>query len=163
MRQNSGRFDWPIGTEHAQDGRGSGCRGYGSNPKGSGRRGLQLRIHSTQARTAARRLSRDTRRVRRIGSRGRGTLGWGNWSAIGLSEANANRLTVGHANVSSKTIEDILLGTDRISLVYKVDKAALLQIRLMSDMPLPRQFPNNKPSLAITSNSQWRRMGQIRG
>lgn len=55
-----------------------------------------------------------------------GTLCGGNWCAVGFSEANAYGLAIGHADVTTKTIQDVLLGTNSIRLINEIDEATLL-------------------------------------
>ena len=58
-----------------------------------------------------------------------GPLRRGDWRTISLSESDANSLAVGHSDVSTKAVENVIFSADSISLVDEVYEATLLEWR----------------------------------
>lgn len=159
MGQNSSRLDGTIGTEYAKNcGRRSRGRD-GSNPESSGGRGLQLSIHSTRSRVCARCFpSRTVRRCSTVGSRR--SLCRGYRGTVSLSKTNPNGLPVRHADISPQTIENIILGTDSICLVNKIDESTFLK-KQRNRIQYSVRNEQGVPSQAATSSSQSHRKVQI--
>ena len=161
MGEHPGGLDGAIRTENAEDG-GRSSRGRNrANPKGASRGRLQLSIHPSQARIirrvlaecAARRSSDGTVQVSAFGRCNRGT--------VCFAEANADCLAIGHANITTKAVQDIVLRTDCISLINKVDEAALLHRR--RQIQLITEKYSRSLSQEVDVNSRWRRRVRTHG
>lgn len=126
MRENTSGLDRPVRAEHAEDG-GRSRRGRDRpNPERTGRGRLKLGIHAGQARIVAPRLAQCA--TRGCGDRAVqvGSLRGSDGSAIRLAKSDADSLTVGHADISAKAVEDVVLSTNGVGLVDEVNETTLL-------------------------------------
>ena len=123
MCQNTSRLDRPVGAEDIENRGGSCGAGNRANPQRTSRSGLQLSIQASKARTGTftQTVWGGCARIRDSSA-----LRGCNWSTVGLSKPDSYRLSIGHTNVASETVQNIILCTDSIRLINKIDKATLL-------------------------------------
>ncbi len=131
MSQDPSTFNRTEWTEYAED---SCWRGGGwntSDPKGASWARLELAVW-----THLRRIGRGThmgciRTDRNSGGNGTVDIGassdGGQRGAIGFAKPDSDELTVGHADVATQAIRDVVLGSNGVLHVDKVDESAFLE------------------------------------
>ena len=126
MGEDTSRLDGAVRTEDAEYGRRSRGGRDGADPESTSGGRLQLSVHPSQARIVRRILVQCTARRGSDGAVQVGALGRCDGSTVRLAEADAHRLTVGHANITTEAVQHIVLRTNGISLINEIDETAFL-------------------------------------
>ena len=124
--EDTSRLDRTVRAEDAQNRGRRRRRRDRPNPESTSGSRLQLCVHARQTGIVPTSLTEDTARGSCDGAIQIRTLCRGYRRTIGFAEPNANGLAVRHTDVPAKAVQDVILRTNGVRLVDKVDEATLL-------------------------------------